>query len=405
MRLLAGVLFGAALFGVCADAEDLKQSVGRNWLAMASTKDKDEAIGIARQLRWQAQGVRVVRAVNGYYAVVAGPYRFTDLAAFKKSKAGKAFDNFPSDALLSDGTRYVETIWQPPSGVSLTLQSYSMTKAATFSAGPLQARISAEKFGSEKAFTKIIGKDAKGTFLFNIGKDVPVDEQESAETMGSDNYFRAGLVKLIAGSDAPQVIVTQSSGGAHCCTTTYVLGREAKAESWTMVKLAPRDGDGFSSEDIDGDGTTELIGIDNNFLYAFDSYAGSLAPIQIFKWRDGKVEDVSKEPAFHSRLMQDLASMEWEAKLRPEMAKTNGYLAGWVAAKIRLGQGEEAWPIFMRDYERQSSFGPQECTSGQKFEDCPAENLKQIPIPKALAQFLKETGYTPLPKAAEQELQ
>jgi hypothetical protein len=52
-------------------------------------------------------------------------------------------------------------------------------------------------------------------------------------------------------------------------------------------------------------------------------------------------------------------------------------------------------------YEKQSDFGPQECATGQKVEDCKAEDLRAIPFPKALAEFLRERDYGPLPEAAQ----
>ena len=402
-RILLALL-GMSCFGTLALAENFKQPRNKNWLALASTSDKDQAIGIARHVRWEANSVRVVRAVNGYFAVIAGPYAARDIGQFRASAAGKNFNSLPKDALLSDGSRYVETVWQEIGDGSIGLHSYSLGKPVQLSAGAFVVRVSAEKLGSENAYTKIDGKDDKGEFHFEIGKDVPLEEQSSAEMMRSESFFHAAAVKLIAGSDSPQVVVTQFSGGAHCCTATYIAARDASAGAWSLTTSAPRDGDGFTYEDVDGDGAKELIAVDNAFLYAFDSYAGSVAPIQIYKLRDGKLQDVSLEPAMHSRLVQDLAGMEWEAKVQQDTRKTNGYLAGWVAAKIRLGQGDEAWRVFMRDYDHTSTFGPQECKSGKTVDDCAADDLQPIAIPKALAQFLSDNGYTPLPKAAQAEL-
>ena len=222
--------------------------------------------------------------------------------------------------------------------------------------------------------------------------------------MMGENYFRAAAVKLIGGSETPQLVVTHFTGGTHCCTETYIIGREPGSDAFSFITAGARDGEGFAYDDVDGDGLKEMISVDNAFYYAFDSYAGSMAPIQIYKVKAGKLEDVSSEPVMHARLVQDLASMEWEAKLSPEIAKTNGYLAGWVASKIRLGEGDAAWKVFMRDYDRHSDFGPQECLTGQKIDDCPEGNLKAIPIPRALAAFLAQNGYIPLPATALAEM-
>ena len=95
------------------------------------------------------------------------------------------------------------------------------------------------------------------------------------------------------------------------------------------------------------------------------------------------------------------ANGDFATEFKVPMWKENGFLAGWVAAKIRLGQGGDAWQVVTENMKMDTGFGPQECTSGQSIDDCPADNLKQIPVLKALADFLKENGYGPLPDAAE----
>ena len=397
-----GFAFALNLSGSFAD--ELRLSGGKNWLAIASTNDKDQAIGIARHLKSDSNGMRVVRSVNGYYAVVAGPYQAKTMAKFITSEAGKNFGLLPKDALLSGGARYVETVWEQAKDSSVALQSYTLDKPAVLTSEKLSVRVSGEKLGTENAYTKIEGHDDKGNFTLDIDKDLPTEQLETQDAMHSEYYHRAGVVKLAAGADTKQVVATQYSGGAHCCTTTYIAARGSNAEAWRLIKSEERDGEGFSFEDVDGDGVSELLSIDNAFLYAFESYAGSNAPIQIFQLREGKLVDVSTDPAMHTRLVQDLAGMEWDAKVQPEVAKNNGYLAGWVAAKIRLGQGDEAWRVFMRDYDRKSEVGPQECLTGQKIDECPEDKLKLIPMPRALAKFLKANGYGPLPKDAEAEL-
>lgn len=403
MKKLLGVavVIWFACFGGFAAAETMKQPRGKNWLALTSTPDKDVAIGIARFERGQTDSIRVVRSKNGRYAVVAGPFRARTMMQFRALAMAKDFSNLPKDAMLNDGSRYVKTVWQLSGADSTAMQSYALGKPVQLSAGALSVRVSGEKLSIANAYTSIDGADNKGKFHFDIGKDYVPDEQTSADAMSSEEFYHAAVVKLIADSDTPQIVVTQFSGGAHCCTQTYIASRDATASAWSLIETPPRDGDGFSYEDVDGDGAQELVGVDNAFLYAFDSYAASSAPLQIHKLREGKLVDVTLEPAMHHRLVQDLARMEWEAKVQPEVSKGNGYLAAWVAAKIRLGQGDEAWKVFIRQYDRHSSFGPQFCKSGKSVDNCSGEDLKPIPIPKALAQFLRDNSYGPLPKGAE----
>ena len=51
----------------------------------------------------------------------------------------------------------------------------------------------------------------------------------------------------------------------------------------------------------------------------------------------------------------------------------------------------------LKSYDKASDFGPQICTSGETVENCPVENLKAVPFPEALASFLEENHYLPVP--------
>lgn len=388
-----------AILGV-AQAETLALKGNMRWLALASSKDKDVAIGIARRSAYMANTVKVVSSKSGYYGIIIGPYAANSIKDVKKQDKDSRLGELPKDALLSKGDNYIDTIWQATDG-GIGAVAYSIDKAVEFSSGPLSVKVQGQKLEPDRAYTNVNGKDAGGSFNFEIGKDLPSDELALAEEFLGLQYNRVAVVKLMAQSPSPQVVVTNYTGGAHCCTNTWILSRGTEHAAWSKTRAETLDGDGYWFEDVDGDGALEMLSVDNHFLYAFDSYAGSVAPVKITKFQNGKFEDVSETPAMHARLVQDLAGIEFEAKTRPDSWKQNGFLAGWVASKIRLGEGDVAWKKVLANIDLKSDFGPQECTSGQDVSDCPAENLKSIPILKALARFLKENGYGPLPSAAE----
>ena len=381
-------------------AENLSLAGKLRWLALASTQDKDQAIGIARRSAYMANTVKVVSSKSGFYGIIIGPYAAHSINEVKKADKDGRLGDLPKDALLSKGDNYIETVWEAKSG-GIGAVAYSIDKSAEFSSGPMSVRVQGQKLDPDRAYTSVDGKDESGTFHFDIGKDLPKDDLALAEEFTGLNYNQAAVAKLVPNAPSPQVVVTNYTGGAHCCTTTYILSRDTQLAAWSKTQAGTLDGEGYWYEDVDGDGTLEMMSVDNSFLYAFDSYAGSIAPVKISKFQNGKVEDVSEMPTMRGRLVQDLAGMEFEAKTRPDLWKQNGFLAGWVASKIRLGEGEEAWRKVAANMDLKSDFGPQECTTGQKVGDCPVDNLKPIPILKGLASFLKENGYAPLPDAAE----
>ncbi|MBG1231698.1 hypothetical protein [Aestuariivirga litoralis] len=400
------ILLAMAALVICgaASAENLKLSGKQRWLAIASSQDKDVAIGIARVQAGQ-KGVRVVSSNSGYYGVISGPYNVNSISNLKKNDPDQVFTSLPSDALLSQGANYIETVWQRPADGKVEFKPYTLKKPLALSSDTVKARVYVSKDSKDSAHTVIEGHDAEGDFRVDIGKDASDDASLGPDEFDNPDFFTAALVDNLAGPEGQVVIVKNFTGGAHCCTLTYFATRIDQDKNWSLVSADGQDGEGFSYEDVNNDDSLEVIGVDNAFLYAFDCYACSYAPVKIYEVYDGALKDLSGDADMRPRLVQDLAAMEFQAKLNADLWKGNGFLAAWVAAKIRLGQGDEAWGKFLKNYDTESTFGPQTCTTGARVEDCPEDKLQAIPIPKALAQFLKDNGYEPLPKAAEAELQ
>jgi S1-C subfamily serine protease len=189
---------------------------------------------------------------------------------------------------------------------------------------------------------------------------------------------------------------TLFSGGAHCCTDT-LIATETSPDHWEAVETGALDGDGFALEDIDGDGAAELVSVDNSFLYAFDSYASSFAPIRIQRLVRGRLEDVTRDPIFIHRLRQELAGMEYLARQNPDLWHSNGFLAGWVADKARLGELADAWTKMIPFYDHSSTFGEMICTTGDTVANCPQADVRMLPFPEGLAKHLVDNGYGPIP--------
>lgn len=390
MHKYIGLSFGLlALMTAGGQAETLLQKGSKHWLTIASTQDLDTAIGIAREFRYVDKGAKVASSTSGYYAIILGPYEASSIQQLKKKNEN--IPDLPKDALLSSGEKYTGIVWdQVDQGTTWTF--YKIDQPAKLSSGDYSFEAKLEQVSDSVATTTVTG-GYKGAneFTFVVDKE----GRFSPQTPG------VAVLRLDPKLDTPQLVFTRYAGGAHCCTKTWVVFKPSQNVGWSLIDQPALDGDGYWFEDVDGDGAQELLSVDNRFLYAFDSYAGSLAPLRIAKLRNGSIEDVTDEPAMRKRLIQDMAGAEFEAKVRPDLWQENGFLAGWVANKIRLGEGDAAWAKAVRNMKEDTGFGPQVCTSGQKIEDCPTDNLKPIPILKGLASFLKENGYGPLPAAAE----
>ena len=108
LSLLGLLVFGAPVY---ASANEFAQNGDRRWLAVASSRSEDEAIGIAKAYRFRFASIRVVQASNGWYAVVAGPEGLASLRAKREQmlKSG----SIPKDSLFSRGDGYVRQVWAP----------------------------------------------------------------------------------------------------------------------------------------------------------------------------------------------------------------------------------------------------------------------------------------------------
>ena len=74
-------------------------------------------------------------------------------------------------------------------------------------------------------------------------------------------------------------------------------------------------------------------------------------------------------------------------------ARWNGFLAGYVAEKIILGEGKQAWTLMLAHFDRESDWGLDICDQKLNEQgDCPGKTL-HLTFPDALERMLKENGY------------
>jgi hypothetical protein len=192
------------------------------------------------------------------------------------------------------------------------------------------------------------------------------------------------------------VLLQSFSGGAHCCNSVHVVLPQDGALH--VVDLGDWDGDALGSmpTDIDGDGKIDFVFVDNRFLYAFASYAESIAPPQVFHIENGRAVDVSASGRYR-RLFEDFATQARQSCVgRDPQANPNAACAAYVAAAARLGNFDTAWGEMLRSYQRDSDW---ELPVGCKVEvpdqqACPqAQVIHYRDYPDALRNFLVENGY------------
>ena len=235
------------------------------------------------------------------------------------------------------------------------------------------------------------------------GSDADAPEREVADTSGpglvaelrgpstgvSDPPVSIQIAALDPSNAHPDVVVSFFTGGAHCCSLTYVVTGNADGSEWTTVDVGEFDGGPLLAVDLDGDGTYEFETRDNAFLSAFACYACSQAPLQVLALRGGEIENVSAEPRFkpaHAAWLKDMI-------VDVPDQDVNGFLAGYVGQKIRLGEGKQAWDLMRQHYDRNTDWGLEVCdTESGEGRVCPGESTK-ITFPEALKRMLNKNGY------------
>ncbi|PTW62406.1 hypothetical protein C8N35_101449 [Breoghania corrubedonensis] len=190
-------------------------------------------------------------------------------------------------------------------------------------------------------------------------------------------------------NDTPEVVFTSFSGGAHCCTQVHVASAD-KDGKWSDVEIGFFDGEGGSFVDLNGDGEAEFRTYDNAFLYAFDCYACSSAPLALYAVKAGKVVDVSRNPAFEP------VHRAWLADMETRLAEATrdfspGFFTGWIAEKAILGEGFEAWETMMTAYRGYADEGFESCPVAKP--DCADNERRKLSYPDTLKVFLKQQGY------------
>jgi hypothetical protein len=198
------------------------------------------------------------------------------------------------------------------------------------------------------------------------------------------------IAELDPANTTPEVVVSFYTGGAHCCSDTTVLTQAKDGSSWQKVALGELDGGPLTAADLDRDGRYEFETRDNAFLYTFGCYACSVAPLEILAVENGAEKDVTREPRFrpaHESYLKDIITGV------PDYS-VNGFLAGYVAEKILLGEGKQAWALMLTQYDHASDWGLDVCDQKLKDNgDCPGKTL-HLSFPDALERMLKENGYS-----------
>lgn len=163
----------------------------------------------------------------------------------------------------------------------------------------------------------------------------------------------------ITGAGKPNVIVSDWSGGAHCCFTLRVfeLGEEFKE----IAKIDAGHSDGAKFVDLDHDGFYEFEGNDWAFAYWRASFMYSPAPRIVLKYRAGHFRlayDLMKKPGpspeeFAAIVRDVKANEEWTDAAPPDCDMNCGVpIALWknMLDLMYTGHPDLAWQLLDKSW-------------------------------------------------------
>jgi hypothetical protein len=203
---------------------------------------------------------------------------------------------------------------------------------------------------------------------------------------------RFGVGRVDPRAPAPQVVFSSYTGGAHCCQTSELF--ELIGGRWRQYHLGSFDHDITDPfpTDIDHDGIADLVGVDERFNYAYDSYADSNPPPRIWNVIGGRLIDVSTAPRY--RRLYEQAYAETLPLCR---RRSNGACASMVASGARLGRADAAWRFMLTHYQPHQDWTyPAPCRVPETADGCPeAQQTHFANLPQSLSWLLHNAGYTP----------
>ncbi len=214
---------------------------------------------------------------------------------------------------------------------------------------------------------------------------------EGSESFPDNPVFVIQIAELDPGNPHKEVVFSTFTGGAHCCSDTRILTSSKDGKSWKKIEMDSIDGEPLEVRDLNGDGRYEFAFPDNAFLYTFGCYACSAAPLHVLQLRDGKLTNVSGDPEFRPRQVKWLENLiEWAG----DGMDMNGFLAGYVAQKILLGEGSDAWKLMLKYHDRKGNWGLDFCAVKENDKgECPPGKKITLSYPDALKRFYNKTGY------------
>ena len=153
--------------------------------------------------------------------------------------------------------------------------------------------------------------------------------------------------KDITGRGIPNLVISEWTGGAHCCYNFYVF--EIGERFQQIAKLEVSHADLSHFEDLNGDGLPEFVTADFTFAYWKASFAESPAARVILYFRDGLYRLAARlmlKPAPEEKILKKKADQAWADRAWRNGGDPPALLWATMLDLIYTGNADAAWKFF-----------------------------------------------------------
>ena len=176
------------------------------------------------------------------------------------------------------------------------------------------------------------------------------DRKASEEV--SEGRLLSVRIRDLDGDKEPEVLADLVSikSGVRCCNYSFIYRYEPATKKYTHLKHFWGNVS-YELVDLGKNDIPEFKSLDGRFAEAFTNYADSRLPLQIWQYRAGRMENVTKQ--YPVEVYTNSCELWLESRKRlSEDGDVKGVLAAYMASQYLLGQEVESWQLLERVYQK-----------------------------------------------------
>jgi hypothetical protein len=221
--------------------------------------------------------------------------------------------------------------------------------------GSIQAELSYQKIEDFKFSEIRLKVNRQGQMVLDQRVDVDSEFERPVIPNYSNQFAKEQpFLRDLDKDGEPEVMVGLYTGGAHCCTYSLIYRYLPNQNTYTSIRHEWGNG-GYLLKDLGQDGIPEFYSRDDRFAYEFTAYAASFYPLQLWRYQQGNMMDVTRQfpQEVYSHAYQLWKDFE---RIRREGIDANGLnvkgvLAAYLADKYLLGQEADGWQRLRQVYQ------------------------------------------------------